>query len=95
MKLTVTRVSDKSTLHYDGQFNYKEHCLPIKDNNLMVEYRAWRKAVAEVNEYAREDNVKEGSTDCGDQSAREDFSNFANLDKYVTYEVMLDLEERF
>jgi len=35
------------------------------------------------------------TSDCGERSAREDFSNFANLDKEITFEEMSELEEGY
>jgi len=59
-------------------------------NNLMVSYRAWRK----VSEEMLEDGMN-GSVDCGEQSVREDFSNYADLDEEISFEKMLELEEGY
>lgn len=36
-----------------------------------------------------------GSTDCGESCVREDFSNYAKLDKVIDFEEMLELERDY
>lgn len=53
-------------------------------------YKEWRK----VSEEMLEDGMS-GSVDCGEVSVRKDFSQYAGLENEITFEEMLELEERF
>ena len=53
-------------------------------------YKEWRK----VSEKMLEDGMS-GSVDCGEGSVRKDFSNYAGLENVISFEEMLELEERF
>jgi hypothetical protein len=53
-------------------------------------YKEWRK----VSEEMLADGMK-GSVDCGERSAREDFSNYAELEEEITFEEMLKLEQEY
>ena len=53
-------------------------------------YKEWRK----VSEKMLEDGMS-GSVDCGEESVRKDFSNYAGLENEISFEEMLELEERF
>lgn len=48
-------------------------------------YSEWRKLNEELG----------ASTDCGEKTVREDFSNFAGLSEEISFEEMLELEESF
>ena len=57
--------------------------------NLQAQYNEWLKISLEM--------LKDGfggSTDCGRSEVREDFSNFADLKETITYEQMLELENK-
>ena len=54
-------------------------------------YAEWRK----VGEEAAEGTDLIFTWDCGEDSAREDFSNYAELDKKITFEEMLELENNY
>ena len=58
--------------------------------NLMEVYRAWREVTEEL---INEGNA--GSVDCGEVAVREDFSNYAELDKEISFEEMLELEREY
>lgn len=58
--------------------------------NLKGLYAEWRK----VSEEMLEDGFK-GSVDCGDAAVREDFSNYAELQKTLTFEEMQELEKEY
>lgn len=60
------------------------------NNNLMVQYREWRK----VSEEMLKDGFY-GSIDCGEYAVREDFSNYANLAETISFEDMLELERAY
>jgi hypothetical protein len=60
------------------------------DNNLQNQYAEWRK----ISEEMLTDGMK-GSVDCGEESVREDFSRFAELDITITFEEMLKLEKDY
>ena len=53
-------------------------------------YAEWRK----MSEEMLEDGYN-GSIDCGERSAREDFSSFAVLEKEISFDEMLELEENY
>lgn len=57
---------------------------------LKQQYAEWRA----VSEQLLEDGFN-GSIDCGLQSVREDFSNFAELDSIISFEEMLELEREY
>lgn len=67
----------------------------MKKRDLMVdlqeEYNKWRIAGMEASEGT---NIP-FTWDCGESSAREDFSDFANLDNVISFEDMLNLENNF
>lgn len=58
--------------------------------NLKEVYKEWRKASQEM----LEDGFK-GSVDCGEASVREDFSNYAELQKTISFEEMEALEKEY
>lgn len=60
------------------------------NNNLMKQYREWRK----ISEEMLEDGYS-GSLDCGEEKVREDFSNFAELVETISFEEMLQLEKEY
>lgn len=62
--------------------------------NLYGVYKDWRKAVEEANE-GLDEHIQKGSTDCGESAVREDFSNYAGLEKEISFENMQELEERY
>lgn len=53
--------------------------------NLQAIYKEWRKLNEEL----------ECSSDCGEAAAREDFSNYADLENEISFEDMLELERDF
>ena len=53
-------------------------------------YCDWRK----VSEEMLEDGMY-GSVDCGEVSSRKDFSEYAGLENVISFEEMLELEERY
>lgn len=55
------------------------------DNMVKETYAEWRKTSEEMG----------GSIDCGEQAVREDFSNFAGLNKEISFEEMLELETQY
>ena len=59
----------------------------IKKDILFKHYCEWRKISEEML------NDINGSIDCGDASVREEFSNYAGLEKEITFEEMLELEK--
>ena len=61
-----------------------------KMKELKKSYTEWRK----VSEEMLEDGFK-GSVDCGDKAVREDFSNYAELQKTISFEEMLELEKEY
>jgi hypothetical protein len=62
----------------------------LKMKELKKLYAEWRK----VSEEMLEDGFK-GSVDCGDKAVREDFSNYAELQKTISFEEMLELEKEY
>lgn len=62
----------------------------MKMKELKKLYAEWRK----VSEEMLEDGFK-GSVDCGDKVVREDFSNYAELQKTITFEEMQELEKEY
>ena len=58
---------------------------------LQSQYYDWRKA----GEEAAEGTDIPFTYDCGEGSAREDFTNWANLDQEITFEEMFELEKWF
>lgn len=68
--------------------NKKMEVLKMKE--LKKLYAEWRK----VSEEMLEDGFK-GSVDCGDKAVREDFSNYAELQKTISFEEMLELEKEY
>lgn len=62
----------------------------IMKNVLFNVYKEWRK----VSEEMLEDGMS-GSVDCGEVSVRKDFSQYAGLKNIISFEEMLELEERF
>lgn len=66
--------------------------------DLQKKYNEWRKEVEEENKWQQ----KHGGShpiytpwDCGEGSAREGFSNYAELDKEISFEEMLELEKNY
>ena len=59
--------------------------------NLQEKYNEWRT----LGEEQVEDTGLEFTWDCGESSAREDFSDYAGLDKEITFEEMLELEKNY
>lgn len=55
--------------------------------NLQTTYNEWRKA--------GEDCEVNFTWDCGEGSAREDFSNYAELENEIEFEEMLELEKNY
>lgn len=53
-------------------------------------YSEWR----EVSEEMLKGGMN-GSVDCGEESVRKDFSDYAGLEKVITFEEMLELERRY
>ena len=60
-------------------------------NKLQDLYNVWRKEGIE----AAEGTDIPFTWDCGEVTARLDFSNFAELDKVISFEEMLELENNF
>ena len=56
---------------------------------LMKLYREWR----EVGEYAIIDTDLTFTWDCGEGSARVDFTEYAELEEEITFELMKELED--
>lgn len=54
-------------------------------------YKEWR----ELGEDASKGSDIPFTWDCGEGSAREDFSNYANLEQEITFEEMLELEKNY
>lgn len=66
--------------------------------NLQKVYNEWRKEIEKENKWQQEhggSNPVYGSTDCGEESVREDFSNYARLEKEISFEEMLELENNY
>lgn len=66
--------------------------------DLMELYKEWRKQIEEHNKEEMElggSHPVYGSWDCGEGCAREDFTVYAELDKEITYEEMLELEREY
>ena len=61
--------------------------------NLQEIYNKWRKEIEELNK--DEDVRHHGTYDCGEAIAREDFSNYADLEEEITFEEMLELENNY
>lgn len=53
-------------------------------------YAEWRK----VSQEMLDDGFK-GSLDCGEQTVREDFSVFAELEEVISFEKMFELERAY
>lgn len=66
----------------------------IMEDVLFNMYKEWRKATEEANK-GLDCNIQPGSTDCGEQTVREDFSNYANLESEISFDEMLKLEQRY
>lgn len=66
----------------------------IMEDVMFNMYRKWRKATEEANE-GLDLNMQQGSTDCGEQAVREDFSNYAQLENEISFDDMLRLEQRY
>lgn len=70
----------------------------IEAESLERLYAEWRRKADEHNAWQKEHG---GSiplyweTDCGEQAAREDFSEFANLEEIISFEDMLELERGY
>ena len=61
-------------------------------------YAEWRKEIEDHNEAEKEiggSNPSYGSWDCGESAVREDFSNYADLVKIISFEEMLELENNY
>ena len=54
-------------------------------------YAEWRK----VGEEAEKDSGVNFTWDCGESSARKDFSNFSELDEEISFDKMLELENNY
>lgn len=65
--------------------------------DLQTTYNRWRKEIEELNQEAERtgDIHLNGTWDCGEAIAREDFSNYANLEKEITFEEMIELENNY
>ena len=59
-----------------------------KFNELMRAYKEWRETGVEQDE-------ESFTWDCGEASARESFSDFAELEEEITFEEMLKLENNY
>ena len=58
--------------------------------NLKELYKEWRELTEGLME-----NYPKTSIDCGKASAREDFSNYAELQETISFEDMLELEKEY
>lgn len=61
-------------------------------------YAEWRRQAKEHNDWEDEHGGSHPTywyTDCGDESVREDFSNWANLEECIPFEDMLELENNY
>ena len=61
-------------------------------------YCDWREDIEKENEWQEEHGGSHPiyrTWDCGEVSAREDFSNYAGLEEEITFEKMLELERRY
>lgn len=70
----------------------------IMEDVLFNLYCEWRKSIEEENEWQEEHGGSipvYGTWDCGEDCAREDFSNYAGLEEEITFEKMLELENRY
>lgn len=70
----------------------------IMEDVLFNLYCDWRESIEEENEWQEEHGGSHpvyGTWDCGEGSAREDFSNYAGLEEEITFEKMLELERRY
>lgn len=54
--------------------------------NLERKYNEWR-------ELTEENNL--GSIDCGEAQVREDFSNYVELEEYISFTKMFELEKNY
>ena len=59
--------------------------------NLQNKYNKWRK----VGEEASEGTDIPFTWDCGEASAREDFTDYADLEETISFEDMLALENNY
>lgn len=59
--------------------------------NLQEKYNEWRR----TGEEQVKDTDLEFTWDCGEGSAREDFSNYAELTEEISFEEMLELENNY
>lgn len=87
------RVFIKEMASFKELKELKELILEMEDlkmKNLKEMYAEWRK----VSEEMLEDGFK-GSVDCGDKAVREDFSNYAELGRVISFEEMLELEKEY
>ena len=87
------RVFIKEMASFKELKELKELILEMEDlkmKNLKEMYAEWRK----VSEEMLEGGFK-GSVDCGDKAVREDFSNYAELGRVISFEEMLELEKEY
>lgn len=62
-----------------------------KENGYLVKrYKEWRT----VSESMLADGM-DGSTDCGEEAVRKDFSTYAELEQVISFEDMLELEQYY
>lgn len=75
---------------YEGAVEKIEEIMEGRSKDMLFEkYEEWRM----VSEEMLEDMA--GSIDCGDKAAREDFSNFAQLENEISFEEMFELEKEY
>ena len=60
---------------------------------LQTKYNEWREELARANEEV--ECNQQGTYDCGEVAAREDFTAFAKLEEEITFEEMKELEENY
>ena len=84
---TLLRLATALSCKIEDLLERKEE---IMKDVLFNVYKEWRK----VSEEMLEDGMG-GSVDCGEVSVRKDFSDYAGLENEITFEEMLELEERY
>ena len=91
----INKASGETLLKIATVLNCKIEDLLERKEEIMKDvlfniYCEWR----EVSEEMLKDGMK-GSVDCGEESVRKDFSDYAGLEEVITFEEMLELERRY
>ena len=86
--ITLFKLATALNCNIEDLLERKEETMKEVLFNLYCEWR-------EAGEEATEGTDMEFTWDCGEGSAREDFTNFAGLDEEISFEEMLELEKRY